>query len=161
MKRWINCMIWFLGATHLPSLEAFGDNNGNFTRDEKMSIFNVVRNNNNIDLFTRGRSWQCCCCFDGCICCLGEIPQQCLCRHIRLQWNLLQVLIHLPYVIIITMWSSIILIPINILIAILQLKWMRGSRGNGQWDLCFLLWGLLCLQVSSIRKTQLYQIYII
>ena len=56
MKRWINCMIWFLGATHLPSLEAFGDNNGNFTRDEKMSIFNVVRNNNNIDLFTRGRS---------------------------------------------------------------------------------------------------------
>ena len=57
MKRWINCMIWFLGATHLPSLEALGDNNGNFTRDEKMSIFNVVRNNNNIiDLFTRGRS---------------------------------------------------------------------------------------------------------
>ena len=43
MKRWINCMIWFLAATHLPSLEAFGDNNGNFTRDEKMSIFNVVR----------------------------------------------------------------------------------------------------------------------
>ena len=95
MKRWINCMIWFLAVTHLPSLEAFGDNNGNFTRDEKMSIFNVVRNNNNniIDLFTRGRSSQCCCCFDGCICCLGEIPQQCLCRHIRLQWNLLQVLI--------------------------------------------------------------------
>ena len=48
MKRWINCMIWFLAVTHLPSLEAFGDNNGNFTRDEKMSIFNVVRNNNNI-----------------------------------------------------------------------------------------------------------------
>ena len=47
MKRWINCMVWFLAGTHLPSSEAFGDNNGNFTRDEKMSIFNVVSNNNN------------------------------------------------------------------------------------------------------------------
>ena len=43
---------------------------------------------------------------------------------------------------------------INILIAILQLKWMRGSRGNGQWDLCFLLWGLLCFQVSIICETK-------
>ena len=34
-----------------------------------------------------------------------------------------------------------------------QLKRMRSSRRNSQWDLCLFLWGLLCLQVFIAKLT--------
>merc|ERR1719500_1436518 len=52
-------MVWFLAGTHLPSSEAFGDNNGNFTRDEKMSIFNVVKFPNSVCAATSGYNGTC------------------------------------------------------------------------------------------------------